>query len=524
MTDAALPSARSFSVVIPALNEEQWLPALLDRLDAQTLRPNEIVVADAHSTDNTAHLARSRGARVVPGGRPAAGRNAGAAATSGEVIIFLDADAQPEPDFLERALAEFTERGLDLAAVPVAPVETDLDFRLACGVTEAYLRAMVPFSPHAPGLCILVTRRLHEALDGFDESLLMGEDHDYARRGATLGRYGLLRSVKARTSMRRIEKDGWLKFGAQTLYAEALVQAGRPIRELPFTYEFGAFGEERPPARPSLADRWRGLRRQLAMPSTERHGDALAVMIMVVLIGLLATALLWVDGSGGDAWMATVTVLTPIAALAGYVLARKPRYETGYGPFVSTAVAVASDTVHDHQGNRLITAGRDVVCELHLIRGRRRMAELHRRGRAGRLAIVLGALEGAAMLADDLGHPRYREVTYLTARADPGLARRLREVGFVEVPAPGFDLFNRVEKWVLMRFLSRIFGYRRETDATAFRLLVMTRERFARQETRAAIASMADQTRRELAAAEGGPLPLEPPRDSARHSRRHADH
>jgi len=71
----------TLAVVIPALNEAERLPLLLDSLDRQTRRADRIVVADARSADGTRAIAEARGALVVEGGMPAVGRNAGARVT-----------------------------------------------------------------------------------------------------------------------------------------------------------------------------------------------------------------------------------------------------------------------------------------------------------------------------------------------------------------------------------------------------------------------------------------------------------
>ncbi|MFW6329641.1 MAG: glycosyltransferase, partial [Alkalispirochaetaceae bacterium] len=92
--------AKTVSVVIPAFNEEQLLPILLDSLKAQEFTDFEVIVADADSEDETARIAEEAGARVVPGGMPARGRNAGAAVAEGRFIIFLDADVRVPPNFV----------------------------------------------------------------------------------------------------------------------------------------------------------------------------------------------------------------------------------------------------------------------------------------------------------------------------------------------------------------------------------------------------------------------------------------
>ena len=80
MEEGSLAENRTprLSAIIPTLNEAVYLPLLLEALAAQTRPADEIIVADAGSADGTVELACRRGARVVRGGTPAVGRNAGA--------------------------------------------------------------------------------------------------------------------------------------------------------------------------------------------------------------------------------------------------------------------------------------------------------------------------------------------------------------------------------------------------------------------------------------------------------------
>ena len=91
-----------FSLVIPAYNEANWLPALLDTVDAARAQYRdgsnaiEVIVANNASTDETATIAEARGCRVaqVEKRAIAAARNGGAAIAQGEVICFIDADSR----------------------------------------------------------------------------------------------------------------------------------------------------------------------------------------------------------------------------------------------------------------------------------------------------------------------------------------------------------------------------------------------------------------------------------------------
>lgn len=105
------PAMLRVSVVIPSLNDAVMLRACLQALAAQTRQPDEIVVVDNGSTDDTARIARDAGARVVDepmrGIFPATA--AGFDAATGDVFARLDADSVPPVDWVERLMAAFED-------------------------------------------------------------------------------------------------------------------------------------------------------------------------------------------------------------------------------------------------------------------------------------------------------------------------------------------------------------------------------------------------------------------------------
>lgn len=104
------PNQPVISVVIPAYNEARYLPRTLASLYQQRVKvPFEAVVADNNSTDETAAVARSAGARVVPAAQPGvcAARQAGTEAARGQIIVSTDADTHFHPDWLANIYAEF---------------------------------------------------------------------------------------------------------------------------------------------------------------------------------------------------------------------------------------------------------------------------------------------------------------------------------------------------------------------------------------------------------------------------------
>lgn len=229
----------TLSVVIPVLNEAEHIADLLGALAQQTRLPNEIIVADAESTDDTVELAKQHGAKVVKGGLPAVGRNAGAAAASSDVILFLDADVLPPPQFIETILREFMDHELDAATCFMQAISDSQLYHLLHQASNLYLLATQKFSPHAPGFVILIRRDIHNLIGGFDETLALAEDHDYVHRASRASRFGVLRHVQLPVSVRRLESDGTIPLIIKYLWVEAHVITKQPVRSIPFNYQFG---------------------------------------------------------------------------------------------------------------------------------------------------------------------------------------------------------------------------------------------------------------------------------------------
>lgn len=482
--DTGFP-APTLAVVVPALNEARYLPALLTSLRAQTRPPDEVVVADAGSVDDTVAVATALGARVIRGGMPAVGRNAGASATTGDLLLFLDADVVPAPDFIARALAEFAARRLDIATAPVVPLEQHWDLRLGYGLTEAYLHAVERVSPHAVGACILVRRALHERLGGFDETLALAEDHDYVRRGARLGRFAVLTGVHIPTSMRRLLAQGRTRYVRALVASELRTLTGRPIHRLPPGYVLGGLPGTSRSTPTTRRARGRHLRRILARPTVEVQGDAIALAALssVLAVGAASTRSPWAR--------VVVPAAEAVAAASGVVALQPLLHERSFGRFFSATVATADRDLRDASGVVLARAGEDLVCEFHAVHHLRELAALRRRGRRGRLTARLEILTGIRALADAFDDPGYRDVAALVARA--GVARALLRIGFVEVPAPALDPANRLEKRVLDRRIGP------GTSSPPDCMVAMPRSRWDEPGTRALLDDWIARTREDLA-------------------------
>ncbi len=92
------PHVPSLSIIIPALNEAEALPRLLEQLAGARARGAEVIVVDGGSEDDTVARARAAGVTVIESGRGRARQlQAGVDASSGEALWLLHADSDIDP-------------------------------------------------------------------------------------------------------------------------------------------------------------------------------------------------------------------------------------------------------------------------------------------------------------------------------------------------------------------------------------------------------------------------------------------
>lgn len=229
------------SIIIPALNEERHLPLLLESIKKQDFQDLEIIIADAGSEDKTKEIAKVYNCEIVKGGTPAVGRNEGAKKSKGELLLFLDADCILPENFSVRALEEFKKRNLGIASFCLAP-QTKSRFKKF--LFDAFYNLPILFSekffPHG-AQAILVKREIFQKVGGFDKNIKFAEDHSFVRKAKKFGRFGILRSTKVFSSIRRFEKEGWIKLYSKYLLAEIYMVLFGDIKKNIFKYEFGHF-------------------------------------------------------------------------------------------------------------------------------------------------------------------------------------------------------------------------------------------------------------------------------------------
>lgn len=206
------------SVIIPAFNEENYLPATLEtaRQAVQSVDfPAEIITVDNKSTDNTAQIAADFGAKVVSENIRNIGkvRNAGAKAASGDVLIFIDADTRVPESLLKKISEAMKNEKCFGGAVSVEYDEFQRNWMKYYLFAWKFWEKFFNMRQGAPQFC---RKTVFEKLGGYDEGIFVGEDIEfywrltkYARQNG--GHLSFIKEPKVKTSARRLDKIPFLK-------------------------------------------------------------------------------------------------------------------------------------------------------------------------------------------------------------------------------------------------------------------------------------------------------------------------
>ncbi|HEX5917307.1 MAG TPA: glycosyltransferase [Nocardioides sp.] len=194
------------SVVVPARDEEHTLPALLRSVAGQGATVTEVVVVDDASADATAAVARAGGATVVAAGTPPSGWtgkawacHTGALATTGDLLLFLDADTRLETGALGGLLTAHARDGGLVSVQPHHDVRRPYEqlsayfnvvaLMASAAFTRGADRTRPTHTPMAFGPCLLTTRDDYRRAGGHEA--VRGEILDDVALASAYHRAGL---------------------------------------------------------------------------------------------------------------------------------------------------------------------------------------------------------------------------------------------------------------------------------------------------------------------------------------------
>ena len=241
MTVTLDPAAVRVTAAVPCYNGGRWVAECVASLRAQTRPPDELLVIDDGSTDDSAGQAERAGARVIRHGVNqglAVGRNTALAQAAGDILVFVDVDATAAPDLIQTLLAGFT--GPDVGGVGGQGIEAHLATRAdewrARHARQWFGPRPLAQAPYLSGLCSAYRCDALRTVGGFNTALRTNaEDVDMGLRLRRVG-YRLVYLPTARVYHQRADTlaslvrtmDRWYYWAARVRRA----QADRPWRLL----------------------------------------------------------------------------------------------------------------------------------------------------------------------------------------------------------------------------------------------------------------------------------------------------
>lgn len=204
------------SVVIPTLNEAQFIGLLLNDLTKQTLRSFEVIVSDSSSDDNTLEVAKKFNDKLplkttqVKRKSAGHGRNGGAKKAQGEYLVFIDADVRIKSNYLEQLALAAKEKKADFATTRMRadgwhPIDKLIYLTYSWGFRKKFEEG----KPLMSGGVMLVRRSIFKDLNGFKDDITVGEDMEFSLRLREKTKKGtFIKALTYTTSNRRFKQDG----------------------------------------------------------------------------------------------------------------------------------------------------------------------------------------------------------------------------------------------------------------------------------------------------------------------------
>ena len=237
-----------FSIVIPTLNEEKFLPRLLSDLVKQKEKDFEVIVTDSFSKDKTRDcikfykktlsldFIRTRQKNV------GSQRNYGAKRATGDYLVFLDADTRINASFLKRVKKTIAKKKGLLFLPYLLP---DKEYKQYKPLFDL-LNILVELSQNLPkrfslGGSIVIERNFFNIIGGFDDKLFIAEDHELVQRAGLWGVDSkFIKEAGTFFSLRRMRKEGQINFFYKYFVASARrLLFNEEIKKKIFEYQMG---------------------------------------------------------------------------------------------------------------------------------------------------------------------------------------------------------------------------------------------------------------------------------------------
>lgn len=208
-----------FSIIIPTLNEEKYLPSLLQDLVDQSFRDFEVIIVDGQSTDQTARKAKLFASKLPsltvltsPRRHVCVQRNLGAANARAEILIFSDADNRLPPYFLQGIKYRWESSHSEILTPYLEPdVKNPKNESIVSAINLFFDLQMTIKPTYLLEAMIIISRKLFISIGGFDETSNYAEGKTIIQRTYSLGIIPkVIKDPTYTYSFRRLRKYGVL--------------------------------------------------------------------------------------------------------------------------------------------------------------------------------------------------------------------------------------------------------------------------------------------------------------------------
>lgn len=237
----------NFSIVIPTLNEEKYLPILLASLASQTNKNFEVIIIDGKSEDRTKEKVMEFKEKLdieiyeVNKRYVCYQRNFGAKKAKGEYLIFFDADHWIDNNFMDLAYKSIVKSNAEVV-VPADYYAKKMFWRIYSAISVIFVHTSYALfkKPLCIGPTVIIKKNTFEKIGGYDETIVYLEEPYLLQLAYNAGaRINYPRELKADCSTRRMDKAGALRFLYMHVVASFHYLFKGPIRKKLFEYKMG---------------------------------------------------------------------------------------------------------------------------------------------------------------------------------------------------------------------------------------------------------------------------------------------
>ena len=220
------------SIIIPTLNEEENIAALITYLQSNISEIAEIILSDGDSRDGTVEKAIGAGARAVvsPKKGRAAQMNYGASLAKGNILYFVHADTLPPRSFAN---------DIDLAikeGYTLGRCRTKFNSNRFILKINAFFTRFDLFMCYGGDQTLFITKELFSSLGGFNDDLIIMEDFEIIDRARKHVKYKIIQK-DVLISARKYETNSWLRVQRANYKAVSMYKKGYSQMQIADAYK-----------------------------------------------------------------------------------------------------------------------------------------------------------------------------------------------------------------------------------------------------------------------------------------------